>query len=75
MSDLKKELDKIALEIASRVQQEECPFDAKLDAFKVLSAYHLGLLRKNAQQAVDKDTKSFGDIIDQIRRADNKHAS
>lgn len=69
MSDLKKELDKIALDIASKVQEEECPFDAKLDAFKVLSAYHLGLLRKNAQPPPDKDIKSFGDIVQQIRKA------
>jgi hypothetical protein len=69
VSDLKKELDKIALDIAARVQEEECPFDAKLDAFKVLTAYHLGLLRKNAQQPPDKDVTSFGDIVKQIRKA------
>ncbi len=69
MSDLKKELDKIALDIAAKVQEEECPFDAKLDAFKVLTAYHLGLLRKNAQQPPDKDIQSFGSIVEQIRKA------
>jgi hypothetical protein len=69
VSDLKKELDKIALDLAAKVQEQDCPFDARLDAFKVLSAYHLGLLRKNASQPADKDTKSFGDIVQQIRKA------
>jgi hypothetical protein len=75
VSDLKKELDKIALDIAAKVQEQDCPFDARLDAFKVLSAYHLGLLRKNAQQPPDKDIKSFGDIVDQIRKADSRRPS
>lgn len=68
MSDLKKELDKIALGLAAKVQEEDCPFEAQLDAFKVLTAYHLGLLRKNAGQPADKDTKSFGDIVREIRK-------
>jgi hypothetical protein len=69
MSDLKKELDKIAMGLATKVQEEDCPFEAQLDAFKVLSAYHLGLLRKNASQPVDANTKSFGDIVQKIRKA------
>jgi hypothetical protein len=69
VSDLKKELDKIALSLAAAIQREECPLDAQLDAFKALTAYHLGLLRKNASQPADKDTKSFGDIVQQIRKA------
>lgn len=69
MSDLKKELDKIALSLASAIQQEECPLDAKLDAFKALTAYHLGLLRKNASQPADDPAKSFGSIVEKIRKA------
>ena len=69
MSDLKKELDKIALGLAARVQEEDCPFEAQLDAFKVLTAYHLGLLRKNAGQPVDDTTKTFGAIVQQIRKS------
>ena len=45
-NDLRSELDKIALEIATNIQTGECPLDIKLDAFKVLSAYHLGLMKK-----------------------------
>ncbi len=44
--DLRSELDKIALEIAGRIQADECGLDIKLDAFKVLSGYHLGLMKK-----------------------------
>lgn len=68
MSDLKAELDKIALGIAAKVQEEECPFDLKLDAFKVLTTYHLGLVRKNAQPPADAG-KSFGSIVEKIRKA------
>jgi hypothetical protein len=69
VSDLKKELDKIALGLAAKVQEEDCPFEAQLDAFKVLTAYHLGLLRKNAGQPVEDATKTFGAIIQRIGKA------
>jgi hypothetical protein len=69
VSNLKDELDKIALSLASAIQQEECPLDAKLDAFKALTAYHLGLLRKNASQPAETDTKSFRAIVENIRKA------
>jgi len=69
MSNLKDELDRIALDIARKVQGEDCPFDARLDAFKVLSAYHLGLLKKGGQQPTDSQTKAFSSIVDNIRKA------
>ncbi len=45
-NDLRSELDKIALEIATSIQTDVTALDIKLDAFKVLSAYHLGLMKK-----------------------------
>ncbi len=69
MASLKDELDKIALSLAAAIQTDECPIDAKLDAFKALTAYHLGLLRKNAGQPVTDDTKSFTNIVERIRKS------
>lgn len=67
MSSLKDELDKIALALAREVQTPDCAFGAKLDAFKVLSAYHLGLLKKNGLQPDNKEATTFGEIVKQIR--------
>lgn len=69
MSSLKDELDKIALSLAAAIQVEECPLDAKLDAFKALTAYHLGLLRKNASQPAAAETTSFTNIVERIRKS------
>lgn len=69
MSSLKDELDKIALSLAAAIQTEECPLDAKLDAFKALTSYHLGLLRKNASQPAQADTTSFINIVERIKKS------
>ncbi len=54
--DLRSELDKIALEIADRIQNDECGLDIKLDAFKVLSAFHLGLMKKGDKGPSTEET-------------------
>lgn len=50
---LRNELDTIAIKIAAVLQNEKIPFDAMLDGFKALTAYHLGLLKKGDKQAED----------------------
>lgn len=55
-NDLRSELDKIALEIATNIQLVDCPLDVRLDAFKVLSAYHLGLMKKGDKGPSPEET-------------------
>lgn len=55
-NDLRSELDKIALEIATNIQTGELGLDIKLDAFKVLSAYHLGLMKKGDKGPSTEET-------------------
>ncbi len=54
--DLRGELDKIALEIATNIQSGDTSLDIKLDAFKVLSAYHLGLIKKGDKGPSTEET-------------------
>jgi len=69
-NNLREELDKIALEIAEGIQNDECPLDVRLDAFKVLSAYHLGLMKKGADKPKDEgDRPTFGDLRKKIAAA------
>ena len=66
MSSLKNELDKIALEIAKEIQSAETALDVKLDGFKVLSAYHLGLMKKGEQKQDDDGKPKFADLRNKI---------
>jgi hypothetical protein len=43
--DLKIALDELALSIASHVKSDTVLFADRLDAFKALTAYHLGLTK------------------------------
>ena len=69
MNNLRDELDKIALELAREVQRADCPLDSRLDAFKVLSAYHLGLMKKGQQPPNDANVKPFSSLIADIKKA------
>ncbi len=54
--ELRTELDQIALEIAEHIQEQDVTLDIKLDAFKVLSAYHLGLMKKGDKGPSTEET-------------------
>ncbi len=54
--ELRTELDQIALDIAEDIQVEGTSLDIKLDAFKVLSAYHLGLMKKGDKGPSSEET-------------------
>jgi hypothetical protein len=67
-NDLRTELDKMALEIVGDLQSRECSLDTKLDAFKVLSAYHLGLMKKGDKGPSTEETgrPTFKDLRSRI---------
>lgn len=75
MSDLRSELDRIALDIAKHVSNIDCPFELKLDAFKVLSTYQLGLMRKKVTEERKSDVTTFNDLRRKIMAVESLTAS
>ncbi len=66
-NNLREELDKIALAITKDIQMAECPLDIRLDAFKVLSSYHLGLMKKGDKTTEPDDGRpKFNDLRKRI---------
>lgn len=56
---LKAELDKLALSIASTMNEPGTPLQDRLDAFKVLTAYHLGLTKLGKKSGEDSNGETF----------------
>lgn len=73
MSKLRDELTELALEIVQRARQAETPFDLKVDAFKAVSSYDLGLLRKKKPGEDDEkpDRVTFGKLQQRIRAVES----
>lgn len=69
---LREELDKIALSITQDIQKDDCPLDIRLDAFKVLTAYHLGLMKKGDKTgAEDTGRPTFSDLRKKVEAVGN----
>ena len=63
---LKQELDKLALSIASSVNTGEANLPDRLDAFKALTAYHLGLTKLGKKSG--EGDKQKGEGFDGFRK-------
>lgn len=71
MTKLNDELDRLGLEIVERAQGE-CPFELKVDAFKAVSQYALGLMRKKPPKNDEEDVPkrpTFGQLQKRISLA------
>ncbi len=64
---LKAQLDKLALSIASTANGENVTLPDRLDAFKALTAYHLGLTKIGKKTG--EDDKPKGETFDGYRKS------
>lgn len=73
MTTLRDELTALALEIVQRARMAETPFDLKVDAFKAVSSYDLGLLRKKPgnDPGENPERVTFGKLQQRIRAVES----
>lgn len=64
---LKQQLDALALSIASIAAADTVSFPDRLDAFKALTAYHLGLTKVGKKSGEDKENQ--GENFDAFRKS------
>lgn len=55
--EIKKELDKLALDLASKAASDTTIFAEKLDAFKALTTYYLGISKANKKKNGESSDK------------------
>jgi hypothetical protein len=55
MKGIAKELDLLARKLAKKLSQEETPLTQKIDGFKALTTYHLGVVKASKKPASDSD--------------------
>lgn len=76
MTTLREELDNLGLEIVT-LARGDCPLDIKVDAFKAVSQYALGLMRKKQGTGEDEpksDRPTFGQLRARIRAVEEEKA-
>ena len=64
---LKQQLNALALSIASLASSETVSFPDRLDAFKALTAYHLGLTKIGKKSG--EDDNKHGESFDAFRKS------
>lgn len=75
MNDLKGELDNLGLEIVT-LARGDIPLDIKVDAFKAVSQYILGMARKKQGDGECKsDHPSFADLRARIRAVEGAESN
>ena len=67
MTDLKSELDKLAVSLLKDVSDAREAIETKIDVFKAICAYHLGTQRVSKGKSEDDEGKpSFKDILNRV---------
>lgn len=65
-SEFEKSLAHLAQSIADQALTED-DFKAKVDAFKALTTFHIGLVKVKARVEDDEDRETFNDLIKGIK--------
>lgn len=66
---IKKKLDELALSLATHATLETTIFVDKLDAFKALTAYHLGVSKVNKKKSGEDNNPEKGETFDGFRKS------